>query len=1726
MKQFYLTIIFVLSSLLLGGLWTESSAQVFISQYIETNSGTTPKGIEIFNASGAPITFSAGNALQVYQGTNGSSCSALVTINSGTLQADEVWVIGTSDLTTYAFNNGVDLSDYTTYNFSFNGDDALRLYLGGTLMDVIGTCGNDPGSQWSGGGVSTANQNIQTINGVCSGTTSNWTNPSLRFETVSTNPNSDMTGFGDSPSSCTGPSLPTCTAPSQANSLSFGTVTTSSIAGSFSGSADGYLVVRSTSSSLSSNPSDGTSYSVGNSLGGGTVVAYGSSTGFTASGLNANTQYYFFVFAFTDNGTCTGGPVYATPALSGNETTNALPTEVNFSVTSGSADEDDGNYIITASITNPGTTATTVDLVLVSGDATRIDNYTTQTFTFPASSSSNQDITIDLTNNTACDGTETLTFELQNVSGGNSAFIGSLDEHTLTLNDDDGSSGTIVYQGFESGDTWNYTLSTPDCNNGGDVWSVESSLGGISPAVGSNFWGIQDLDGNCGSSAGESIYLAVQSITGYSNVVLSFQYRADGYDSGDRLEYEVTIDGVGQGIVTLVNAGTTSGWETEIINIPNGSSSVALELFADQNGASDYGGYDDINLTGESCSTVCTPPADPVGTISGTTPACGSSTLSFSGSATSPAVYYWQTTTNGVSTANNAASSLSVSTSGDYYVRAYFPATTCWSDGEVGPYTVTINTAPSISAQPTNTTVYTGDNTQFSVIANNASGYQWEVNTGSGWSAVSNGGVYSGATSATLNITGAILAMDTYQYRCVVSGNSPCADVTSNSAELTVINAISVPDDGCSTNNYATLTFNYPTNLTISDVNVGIKASTTWRGDLSIKLQSPSGTEIVIINSVGGGADNLDALIDDSGTANGLSSGNHTVDGTYDITTQTEGTGTSPLSTFNNEESAGVWTLSICDDASADLAYLHDFEVIISGVPVCVSSATIASFGPTSGPVGTMVTINGTGFTGATDVTFNHISATSFTVISSTTIIAEVPSGLVQGTIRVFDVSNCPAKSVNDFSLLDETGVCGNGTTAGELFISEVYDADVGDYHFVEIFNGTGTAVNLSPYTVRISTGATTDIPLSNVSLAAGDVWVVGIGNSTNPCAVSPDQTNVSGGFNGNDAVFLRKSGVTIDNVPNPGSGSGFSQVRKSTVTSPNTTYTSSEWDITLIESCSNIGTSPYAAGPSIDIISGPADVVGCSSSNMSVSATGSASLNYQWYYNDGSSTTWSMLTTLSGVTVTGATSNSLSISGNLLAYDNYQFYCEVSSGTCEKYSNAAQFTIEALPVYRSVASGNWTTVNTWEVANTISGPWSTACDYPTAANSDEILIQGGYNVVLDTDVSIDKLTIENGSTLELSTTSELTILNSNPGADLLVEGTLFDRGSSANGLEFEDNSGTANDASWTLGSNGTIIKSNTSSVNNYRDFYEGGISNIPSTANWYFRYNGDGNPNTSTVDMFYPNLYFENTANAGNFAWNTFALILSGQSGYCTVKGDLNLGVTGTGTVSVLNNNFNAQPMIIQGDLYIEAGSELSIEADANLSPANYNVSYGTGTGFEIQGSILADGTLDVNQNSYGKLRFTGSNTQYVLGSGNWDLWDVTFNSSATTELGRAIIINNDIELVTGTLDAAGEDITVRGIWNNTGAIYTHNNNKVIFDGTANSTVRSNGQHFFNVEVNTSGAGRIYPVNDDMTVDNLLKVLGGAVDVPDNRKIITTQFDQDAGGTTTIFKQGSLEIN
>ncbi len=104
---------------------------------------------------------------------------------------------------------------------------------------------------------------------------------------------------------------------------------------------------------------------------------------------------------------------------------------------------------------------------------------------------------------------------------------------------------------------------------------------------------------------------------------------------------------------------------------------------------------------------------------------------------------------------------------------------------------LTIQEKPEITAHPGPQTICQGGNTTFTVNAGvtTTPTYQWQVSTNSGvsYTTVSNGGIYSGATTATLTLTAAPLANNGFLYRAVVSG--VCAPPATSNGGLLTFNA-------------------------------------------------------------------------------------------------------------------------------------------------------------------------------------------------------------------------------------------------------------------------------------------------------------------------------------------------------------------------------------------------------------------------------------------------------------------------------------------------------------------------------------------------------------------------------------------------------------------------------------------------------------------------------------------------------------------------------------------------------------------------------------------------------------------------------------------------------------------------------------------------------------------------------------------------------------------------
>lgn len=99
----------------------------------------------------------------------------------------------------------------------------------------------------------------------------------------------------------------------------------------------------------------------------------------------------------------------------------------------------------------------------------------------------------------------------------------------------------------------------------------------------------------------------------------------------------------------------------------------------------------------------------------------------------------------------------------------------------------------SIITDPSDITINADDNASFFTgISSGSPSYQWQVNAGSGWSDISNLGIYSGADAALLQLDSVPGSYDNYEYRCITT--FLCSDDTSAAALLHVTPHVSIEE--------------------------------------------------------------------------------------------------------------------------------------------------------------------------------------------------------------------------------------------------------------------------------------------------------------------------------------------------------------------------------------------------------------------------------------------------------------------------------------------------------------------------------------------------------------------------------------------------------------------------------------------------------------------------------------------------------------------------------------------------------------------------------------------------------------------------------------------------------------------------------------------------------------------------------------------------------------------
>jgi len=265
--------------------------------------------------------------------------------------------------------------------------------------------------------------------------------------------------------------------------------------------------------------------------------------------------------------------------------------------------------------------------------------------------------------------------------------------------------------------------------------------------------------------------------------------------------------------------------------------------------------------------------------------------------------------------------------------------------------------------------------------------------------------------------------------------------------------------------------------------------------------------------------------------------------------------------TFNNEAAASIvsWSdtqvvATVAAGTARGLAYVSQNQVRSNGLSFSISpNPAITSLAPTTGAVGSSVTINGTNFGTTQDnstVAFNGIVVPSIANWSGTSITATVPTGATAGNV-VVTLGSVASNGVpftvapNIISMSPTSGAIGTSVT--------ITGTSFGSSQGTVTFNGTSaipTSWGAGSIIVPVPAGGTS----GNVIVTAGGVPSVGV-----PFTVSPTPT--ISGLNPSSAAAGTVVQVTGQNLSSAGQQTvvnignlqiGGNQVNSSSPTSVN----------------------------------------------------------------------------------------------------------------------------------------------------------------------------------------------------------------------------------------------------------------------------------------------------------------------------------------------------------------------------------------------------------------------------------------------------------------------------------------------------------------------------------------------------------------------------------------------
>ncbi|MCK4663978.1 MAG: SBBP repeat-containing protein [Bacteroidales bacterium] len=601
----------------------------------------------------------------------------------------------------------------------------------------------------------------------------------------------------------------------------------------------------------------------------------------------------------------------------------------------------------------------------------------------------------------------------------------------------------------------------------------------------------------------------------------------------------------------------------------------------------------------------------------------------------------------GYTTSNNypvTASAYDVSYAGD-------------DDVFISKFDNTLSNLPEITLQPENQSICAGNNAIFSLTATGADSYQWQENTGSGFENIIDGGIYNGAETDTLTITGVSLDMTDYQYQCVVT--NAYGEEISNIVVLTVCLPVSISS--------------HPENQTICEGNDTIFGITAINAD-SYKWQVNTGSnfENITDGDIYSGAETDTLTITGAG---------------FD------------MNTYEYQCIAS----NLCVDITSNSAFLMvSPTVYITSQPenqtVCEGNDTIFCITATDVDNYQWQVNTGSSFEDITDDDIYSGAKTDTLIITSVTAnmntyeyqcIIDNLCGDITSNIAVLTIN--PLVSIN--SQPENQTICeGNDTifyitatnadsykwqvNTGSSF-EDITDGDVYSGTETDTLTITSATANMNTYQYQCVAGNSCGDITSNIAVL-----------TVNPLVSITSQPENQTICEGNDTIFC----IAATNVDSyqwqVNTGSGFEDITDGDV------YSGTETDtLTITSATANMNTYQYqcvagnscgditsniavlTVNPLVSISFQPENQTICEGNDTIFCITATNADNYQWQVNTGSN--------FEDITdddiYSGAETDTLTITGANLDMNDYQYQCIIANSCGDITSNIAVLTVHQL---------------------------------------------------------------------------------------------------------------------------------------------------------------------------------------------------------------------------------------------------------------------------------------------------------------------------------------------------------------------------------------------------------------------------------------------------------------